>query len=48
MVGMCHRRVKKWGGGAPELGSSVKMVVSGTNVGHSGTDFVGIKGFSGL
>ena len=33
------RQSEIWG--APELG------VSGTNIGHSGTDFVGIKGISG-
>ena len=29
------------------ISSSVKMGVSGINIGHSGTDFIGIRGVSG-
>ena len=48
MVGMCHRKVTNGGGGGGSGTSSrVKMGVSGTHIGHSGIDFVGIRGVSG-
>ena len=36
---------KKWGGGSG-TSWSMKMGVSGTNIAHSRTDFVGIRGAS--
>ena len=50
MVGLCDRKGKtNGGGGGGETSLSVKMGVSGTVIGHSGTDFVGLrnKGVSG-
>ena len=47
MVGMCHRKVKNGGGGSGRTSSSEKMGVSRTNIGHSGTNFVGIRGGGG-
>ena len=42
------RQGKKWGGGGAGTSWSVKMGVSGANIGHYGTDFVGIiSGVSG-
>ena len=43
-VVMCCGKVKN---GGLRNGWSVKMGVSGTNIGHPATDFVGIRGVSG-
>ena len=42
LVGMCRGKVKN--GGLRNYSSSVKIEVSGTNIGHPGTDFAGIRG----
>ena len=45
MVGMLHRKFKNGGSGTS---SSVKNGVAGSDIGHSGTDFVGMGGGGAL